>query len=190
MGTHRMTIHGAGIGTRIRPAPNKPRPAPNKPRPAPITGRPVPSRPPVPLRLALSCPRRPVASRPAHPLSRSSKPCPARGVPSHPASSRPASSIAHENSQLLAQPAVNQFFAEGTRFELVVQNNPYGSLANCWFQPLTHPSGLKPGGRHKRRTAKIRIFSQFARQHVKKMFFCVKSLRFRNRYGFHQAGRV
>ena len=32
-------------------------------------------------------------------------------------------------------------FAEGTRFELVVQNNPYGSLANCWFQPLTHPSG-------------------------------------------------
>ena len=29
----------------------------------------------------------------------------------------------------------------GTRFELVVQNNPYGSLANCWFQPLTHPSG-------------------------------------------------
>ena len=34
-----------------------------------------------------------------------------------------------------------QFFAEGTRFELVVQNNPYGSLANCWFQPLTHPSG-------------------------------------------------
>ena len=31
--------------------------------------------------------------------------------------------------------------AEGTRFELVVQNNPYGSLANCWFQPLTHPSG-------------------------------------------------
>jgi len=23
----------------------------------------------------------------------------------------------------------------------VVQNNPYGSLANCWFQPLTHPSG-------------------------------------------------
>ena len=39
----------------------------------------------------------------------------------------------------------NFFFhlAEGTRFELVVQNNPYGSLANCWFQPLTHPSGLK-----------------------------------------------
>ena len=35
------------------------------------------------------------------------------------------------------------FEAEGTRFELVVQNNPYGSLANCWFQPLTHPSGLK-----------------------------------------------
>ena len=20
--------------------------------------------------------------------------------------------------------------------------NPYGSLANCWFQPLTHPSGF------------------------------------------------
>ena len=36
---------------------------------------------------------------------------------------------------------VEGIFAEGTRFELVVQNNPYGSLANCWFQPLTHPSG-------------------------------------------------
>ncbi len=53
-------------------------------------------------------------------------------------------------------------FAEGTRFELVVQNNPYGSLANCWFQPLTHPSGLKakethrdgPGLRHKGRDCK------------------------------------
>ena len=52
--------------------------------------------------------------------------------------------------------------AEGTRFELVVQNNPYGSLANCWFQPLTHPSGLKakethrdePGLRHKGRDCK------------------------------------
>ena len=33
---------------------------------------------------------------------------------------------------------VEGIFAEGTRFELVVQNNPYGSLANCWFQPLTH----------------------------------------------------
>ena len=43
------------------------------------------------------------------------------------------------------KPAVTRqaFEAEGTRFELVVQNNPYGSLANCWFQPLTHPSGLK-----------------------------------------------
>ena len=38
---------------------------------------------------------------------------------------------------------VEGILAEGTRFELVVQNNPYGSLANCWFQPLTHPSGLK-----------------------------------------------
>ena len=53
-------------------------------------------------------------------------------------------------------------FAEGTRFELVVQNNPYGSLANCWFQPLTHPSGLKAfettrhvaGGRHSGRDCK------------------------------------
>ena len=36
---------------------------------------------------------------------------------------------------------VEGILAEGTRFELVVQNNPYGSLANCWFQPLTHPSG-------------------------------------------------
>ena len=30
--------------------------------------------------------------------------------------------------------------AERTRFELVVENNPYDSLANCWFQPLTHLS--------------------------------------------------
>ena len=37
--------------------------------------------------------------------------------------------------------AFRQPFAERTRFELVVQNNPYGSLANCWFQPLTHLSG-------------------------------------------------
>ena len=29
---------------------------------------------------------------------------------------------------------VEGILAEGTRFELVVQNNPYGSLANCWFQ--------------------------------------------------------
>lgn len=31
-------------------------------------------------------------------------------------------------------------FAERTRFELVVQNNPYVGLANRWFQPLTHLS--------------------------------------------------
>ena len=34
-------------------------------------------------------------------------------------------------------------FAERTRFELVVENNPYDSLANCWFQPLTHLSRRK-----------------------------------------------
>ena len=48
---------------------------------------------------------------------------------------------------------VEGIFAEGTRFELVVQNNPYGSLANCWFQPLTHPSahpsGLKAKETHR-----------------------------------------
>ena len=33
--------------------------------------------------------------------------------------------------------------AEEGGFEPPVQNDPYGSLANCWFQPLTHPSGLK-----------------------------------------------
>ena len=32
------------------------------------------------------------------------------------------------------------YFAERTRFELVVRNNPYVSLANWWFQPLTHLS--------------------------------------------------
>ena len=31
-------------------------------------------------------------------------------------------------------------FAERTRFELVVRNNPYVGLANRWFQPLTHLS--------------------------------------------------
>ena len=54
--------------------------------------------------------------------------------------------------------------AEGTRFELVVQNNPYGSLANCWFQPLTHPSGLKAlklrhSGRDCKGTKKILNFA-------------------------------
>ena len=52
--------------------------------------------------------------------------------------------------------------AERTRFELVVQNNPYGSLANCWFQPLTHLSGsLLAKLRHLRRIAKVRIFFLF-----------------------------
>ena len=62
-------------------------------------------------------------------------------------------------------------FAEGTRFELVVQNNPYGSLANCWFQPLTHPSGLKalkparrkPGAVQTDGTANIRKILGIAR---------------------------
>ena len=45
---------------------------------------------------------------------------------------------------LVAKKAADEaaFEAERTRFELVVQNNPYGSLANCWFQPLTHLSGI------------------------------------------------
>jgi hypothetical protein len=30
--------------------------------------------------------------------------------------------------------------AEGGGFEPPVQFNPYDSLANCWFQPLTQPS--------------------------------------------------
>ena len=50
-------------------------------------------------------------------------------------------------------------FAERTRFELVVQNNPYGSLANCWFQPLTHLSGsVVQNGRPKGRDCKDTIF--------------------------------
>ncbi|GEM_PF-4986305 len=32
------------------------------------------------------------------------------------------------------------FYAERTRFELVVRYNPYVGLANRWFQPLTHLS--------------------------------------------------
>ena len=50
MGEHRMANHGAGIGIRIRPAPNRrrpapitDRPAPNGLRPAPITDRPAPN---------------------------------------------------------------------------------------------------------------------------------------------------
>ena len=31
-------------------------------------------------------------------------------------------------------------FAERARFELAVEFNPYGGLANRWFQPLTHLS--------------------------------------------------
>ena len=38
-------------------------------------------------------------------------------------------------------PAENcRVFAERRRFELLVHGNVYGSLANCWFQPLTHLS--------------------------------------------------
>lgn len=33
------------------------------------------------------------------------------------------------------------FLAERGGFEPPVQITPYGSLANCWFQPLTHLSG-------------------------------------------------
>jgi hypothetical protein len=32
--------------------------------------------------------------------------------------------------------------AETARFELAVRVTPYDSLANCWFQPLTHVSEL------------------------------------------------
>ena len=35
---------------------------------------------------------------------------------------------------------IQSTFAERTRFELVVRVITYGSLANCWFQPLTHLS--------------------------------------------------
>ena len=52
----------------------------------------------------------------------------------------------------------------------MVQNNPYGSLANCWFQPLTHPSGLKAFETPSLTdgNAKIRTFFQFARYRAKK----------------------
>ena len=41
--------------------------------------------------------------------------------------------------------------------------NPYGSLANCWFQPLTHPSLKDPGVRNRGvisliAGAKVRLF--------------------------------
>ena len=37
--------------------------------------------------------------------------------------------------------------AETERFELSVQMYPYDGLANRWFQPLTHVSGLQRCGR-------------------------------------------
>ena len=40
---------------------------------------------------------------------------------------------------------VCESLAEGGGFEPPVRVNAHGSLANCWFQPLTHPS-LGPCG--------------------------------------------
>ena len=40
-------------------------------------------------------------------------------------------------------PKNQEAFAERARFELAVEFNPYGGLANRWFQPLTHLSKLK-----------------------------------------------
>ena len=36
----------------------------------------------------------------------------------------------------------------------------YGSLANCWFQPLTHPTGDCATDSRANRTAKIQLFSK------------------------------
>jgi hypothetical protein len=36
--------------------------------------------------------------------------------------------------------------AESEGFEPSVPVTQYGSLANCWFQPLTHDSGSMAGG--------------------------------------------
>ena len=45
-----------------------------------------------------------------------------------------------KNSQLLTQPAVDSCLRRG-RDSNSWYGYPYGSLANCWFQPLTHLSG-------------------------------------------------
>jgi hypothetical protein len=48
---------------------------------------------------------------------------------------------------------INKLFpAVREGFEPSVQFNPYGSLANYWFEPLTHLTGsLKKDGKNKRK---------------------------------------
>jgi hypothetical protein len=44
--------------------------------------------------------------------------------------------------------AYSNWLAETARFELAVRVTPYDSLANCWFQPLTHVSTSKQPARY------------------------------------------
>ncbi len=56
------------------------------------------------------------------------------------------------------------FFAERTRFELVVRITPYVGLANRWFQPLTHLSGHPRSAAAREKVCKYSIFLPNAKE--------------------------
>ncbi len=56
------------------------------------------------------------------------------------------------------------FFAERTRFELVVRIAPYVGLANRWFQPLTHLSGHPRSAAAREKVCKYSIFLPNAKE--------------------------
>gem|GEM_PF-2800736 len=49
------------------------------------------------------------------------------------------------------------FTAVREGFEPSVQFNPYGSLANYWFEPLTHLTGFKKDGKNKLKSQIIKF---------------------------------
>ena len=69
------------------------------------------------------------------------------------------------------------FFAERTRFELVVRITPYVGLANRWFQPLTHLSGHPGDIAVPKKVCKYRIFLANDQEMPSKFLylFCLKS---------------
>ena len=82
------------------------------------------------------------------------------------------------------------FFAERTRFELVVRITPYVGLANRWFQPLTHLSGHPRGARRVKRCANIASFCQTPKK-CRQNFGNVPFLGAGGRYGTElPAGRI
>ncbi len=69
------------------------------------------------------------------------------------------------------------FFAERTRFELVVRITPYVGLANRWFQPLTHLSGHPGRIAVPEKVCKYRIFLANDQEMPPKFLYlsCLKS---------------